>query len=81
MLVERAHGKEKPGQEVNEWNRFHSRNPSHMPAVCKQNFDGRISVRVMAVYGKATRAWTVSASKFLGGFQSAGKMLCFLLWV
>lgn len=47
---------------------FHGTNPSHLPAICEQNFDWRICGTHGTVYGKGTRAWAGPALKLSGCF-------------
>ncbi|KFP47150.1 Poly [ADP-ribose] polymerase 12, partial [Cathartes aura] len=46
--------KRSPGQEVDEWLLFHGMSPSHMPAICEQNFDWRICGTHGTMYGKGS---------------------------
>ncbi|KFP45796.1 Poly [ADP-ribose] polymerase 12, partial [Chlamydotis macqueenii] len=57
--------KRSPGQEVDEWLLFHGMSPSHVPAICEQNFDWRIYGTHGTMYGKDSRCLFLRFRHFL----------------
>lgn len=60
--------KEKLRTGLDEWLLFHGMNPSHVPAICEQNFNWRICGTHGTMHGKGTSTWAGPASKLPGRF-------------